>query len=111
MEARRSFYRVARRFPPADEECLTLQERQGPPPATASDEVKRSWNALSAFDSEAGARRVAKRRPRLGPLIVRYDIPGDAGIDWEKTLGPGHFSLRGPKEELKRCLSDFVASV
>ena len=111
MISGRSFYRIAKSYPPGDEEYLSLQERKGDPPADASAEVKRSWSALSAFDSEEGARRVAKKRPRLGSLIVRYDIPDGAGITWEKTLGPGHYDLRGDKDELKRYLTDFVVDV
>lgn len=105
----RSFYRIAKSYPPGDDEYLSLQERKGDPPVDASEDVKRSWSARSAFDDEDAARRMARKRPRLGALIVRYDIPMGAGIQWEKTLGPGHFDLRGDKEELKRYLSDFVA--
>lgn len=104
MDGERSFYRIARRYPPADEEYLSLQERKGDPPADASDEVKRSRSALSAFDSEAGARAMARKRPRLGTLIVRYDIPIGAAITWEKTLGPGHFDLRGEQRGAQAIL-------
>lgn len=55
----------------------------GDPPADASEEKKRSWDALSAFDSEEGARRQAKQYTHLGKFIVRYDIPEGAGIAWE----------------------------
>jgi len=106
-----SFYRVAKRFPPGDREYETRQERQGDPPADLPDEVKRSWDALSMFDSEEGARRAAERWPHLGRRIVRYDIPEGAGIAWEQSGLPGHYDVRGDKEVLKRCLADFVAEV
>lgn len=111
MATVRSFYRIARVFPPADEEYWTLQERRGDPPENASGEVRRSWDALSAFDSEAGARRVARARSRLGTLIVRYDIPEGAAVTWEKTLGPGHYDLRGDVVEFKTYLADVVVDV
>ena len=107
-----SFYRVAMTYPPTDDEYLTMQETRGDPRPDLPEEVKRSWDALSAWDSEAGARAIAiKRRGRFGALIVRYDFPDDAGIQWEKTLGPGHYDLRGDREKLKQYLSDVVVRI
>jgi hypothetical protein len=47
----------------------------------------------------------------LGNHIVRYDIPDGSGITWEQSGEPGHFDVRGDKEELKGDLADFVAHV
>jgi hypothetical protein len=107
----RSFYRVAKNYPPMDQDYVTRQERDGDPPAHLSREIRRSWDALSAYDSEEGARRQAQRFPKLGRFIVRYDVPEGAGVTWEQTLGPGHYDLRGDKDELKRYLAPFVAEV
>jgi hypothetical protein len=105
----RSFFRVARRYPPDDHSYLTPQDKLGDPPADAPEERKRSWDALSAFDNEEGARRQARQFTHLGNLIVRYDIPEDSGITWEPSGEPGHVDLRGDREELKRYLAgDFV---
>jgi hypothetical protein len=54
-----SFYRVSKRFPPDERTYLTPQDKLGEPPDDASEEKKRSWDALSAFDTEEGARRQA----------------------------------------------------
>jgi hypothetical protein len=107
----RSFYRVAKSYPPTDEDYVTRQERDGDPPGHLSEEVRRSWDGLSAYDTVEGARRQARRFPRLGRFIVRYDIPEGSAVTWEQSLGPGHYDLRGDKDELKRCLTPFVADV
>ncbi len=108
----RSFYRVARTYPPSDAEYLTAREKRGDPPAGASAELQRSYDGLSAFDSSEGARALAIRlKGRLGRLIVRYDIPDGAGAVWDKTLGPGHYDLYGDKTELQRYLADVVEDV
>ena len=80
----KSFYRVAKTFPPGDEEYLTAQQRRGDPGENVPEHIRASWDAVSAYDTEDGARRKARaarksRRP-LGDLIVRFDIPEGAKI-------------------------------
>jgi len=104
----RSFYRVAKRNPPADREYLTPFDKLGPPADDDPEEKRRSWDALSAFDSEDGARRQAIQYTHLGRRIARYDIPEGAGITWEQSGEAGHYDLRGDKDELKRYLTDVV---
>jgi hypothetical protein len=106
-----SFYRVSKRFPPDERSYLTPYDKLGPAPADAPEEKKRSWDALSAFDTEEGARRQAEMFTHLGNLIVRYDIPEASGIHWEQSGEPGHYDLRGDKEELKSYLSDECVEV
>jgi hypothetical protein len=72
---------------------------------------KRSWNALSAFDTEEGARRQAKMFTHLGKFIVRCDIPEGSGISWEQSGEAGHYDLRGDVKELKSYLADVVIDV
>jgi hypothetical protein len=103
-----SFYRVSKRYPPDERSYLTAKDKLGEPPEDASEEKKRSWDALSAFDTEEGARRQAKMFTHLGSLIVRYDIPDGSGIRWEQLGESGHFDLRGDAEELKSYLADDV---
>jgi len=107
----RSFYRAAKHYPPKDDAYLTLQDRKGDPPADYPEAVKRSWDALSAFDSEQGVREATEEAPHIGKLIVRFDVPEGAGVTWEQTGPPGHYDLRGDMGFLKRCLTDFVAKV
>jgi hypothetical protein len=98
----RSFYRVAKTFPPGDDEYLTPREPGRKPRANASAEEVRSLDGLISLDSEDGARRVAQQFPKVGSLIVRYDLPDGAGIIAEQTITAGHYDLYGDKEELKR---------
>jgi hypothetical protein len=107
----RSFYRIAKSVPPTDADYRTQRDFRGDPPTDSSEEELWSWDAYSSFDTEAGARRQGRRIPRLGRYIVRYDILDGNGIEIRQTFGPGHYDLRGTKEELHRYLSDFVAEV
>lgn len=107
-----SFFRVAKECPPNDAAYLTPQDQGRKQPPGLTDEQKRSWDALSAWDSEEGARKIGRQYPKTGTLIVRYDIPDGVGVRWEQTIEPGHYDLRGDKEEMKRYLSpDFLAEV
>lgn len=107
----RSFYRIAKRFPPTVEDYRTQRDFRGESGSGLSEEELWSWDAYSAFDTEDGARRQGRRIRRLGTHIVRYDIPVNAGIEWRKSFGPGHYGLKGDKAELHRYLSDFHAVV
>lgn len=108
-----SFYRVAKAYPPGDDEYRTARDKGLHPPDELTATELRAFNdGYSFYDSEDGARGQAKKRKgKLGTYIVRYDIPEGSGIEWEKTLGPGHYTLFGSKEELKRYLAAFVAIV
>jgi len=114
VQGKRTFsvYRVAKRPQPTEREYLTPRDKLGDPPADATEEKKRSWDALSAFDTAEGARRQAEQYTHLGRYVVRYDIPEDSGLTWERSGEPGHLDLRGDAEELKRYLSpDFLLEV
>jgi len=111
-QPKRSLFRVAKAFPPGDDEYLSPQDKGRKQPASLTTEQRRSWDALSFWDSEAGARRVGQDFPKAGAFIVRYDIPENSGIRYEQTLEPGHYDLRGDKDELERCLvPDFCENV
>jgi hypothetical protein len=107
----RSFFRLAKSYPPSDADYRTQRDFRGDPPPDSSEEELWSWDAYSAYDTEDGARQQGRRIPRLGKFVVRYDIPADSGIAIRKTFGPGHYGLRGDKEERHSYLADFVAEV
>jgi len=91
---------------------MTPQDKLGNPPPDATEEKKRSWDALSAFDTAEGAQRQAEQYTYLGKYVVRYDIPSSSGIRWEPSGEAGHIDLRGDTEEMKRYLSpDFLLEV
>lgn len=99
-----TLYRVARKYPPSDDEYLSPEAKGRKPPRGATAEHLRSWDALSAYSSEEGARRQAQAVPQIGKWIVCYVIPEGTGVTWEETLEPGHYDVRGDGEELKKFL-------
>lgn len=103
-----TFYRAVKKNPPGDKDYVTNQERKGDPPPTLSPEERRSWDALSFYDSEEGVRRLARQFPGVWRFIARYEIPENTGLTWEETIEPGHYDIRGDKAELKRYLGDVV---
>jgi hypothetical protein len=91
---------------------LTARERGRQPDADATEQERRSFDGLSAFDTQEAARRQGRRFRRLGTLIVRYDIPVDSGIVWEQTgRDPHNYDHFGNRDELKRYLADEFAPV
>lgn len=110
-------YRAAERYPPADREYRTSAYRGRALPPNASEEQRRSWDALSAWDTEAAAMSVACGS-MSARFVVSFDIPivcfgapGACGITCEPSGEPGHFDIRGDMEELKRYLSDVRVDV
>ena len=75
------------------------------PPRSLPAELHRSWyDGPSCYDTlEAAIRQVVNTRGRLGRLIVRLDIPVDAGITWSQTTrGANHHDLFGDRQALRR---------
>lgn len=107
----RSFYRIVRSDPPGDRDLQTHQDRRGDPPAEFPEDVKRSWDALSVFNTLEGARRAGEQAPHLGKFIARFDIPEGVGVTLEQTGEESHYDLRGDKEILMNCLTGVVARV
>ena len=103
-------YRAAERYPPADREYRTPKVKGRQLPPDASDEMRRSWDALSAWDSVEAAVAVA-RGSVSARYVVGYDIPEDCGVTYEPSGEPGHFDIRGDMVELKRSLSDVKPDV
>lgn len=107
-----TLYRVAKECPPSTDELRSPEEAKRKQPVTLSDEDRASWDALSLWDTEEGARRIGRKYPKAGELIVRFDIPEGSGLRCVPHGPPGHVDLRGDKAELLRYLaSDFLAEV
>lgn len=105
MEATtKRLYRAATRHPPRDREYQPPAARGQKLPEDASDETRRSWDALSAWDTLEAA-IVASRNMRSARCIVCYDLPEQCGVTYEPSGDPGHFDIRGDYEELKRYVS------
>ena len=73
--------------------------------------MRKSWDALSFFDSVDALERQIREIPAIGRYMCRYDVPEGADVTWEATAPPGHFDLRGDKEVLKASLVECVGYV
>lgn len=95
MEERvaKTFYRIAKTYPPTDIDYQTRFDGQGPAPDNLPAQVRESWDAFSAFDTPEGAITTVRRFKRLGRCICQYDIPEAGDIIWKQTFSPGQYSL------------------
>jgi len=103
-------YRAAERYPPRDREYRTPAAQGRQPQPDAPEQERRSWDALSAWDTPEAAMRIA-RGSRLARYVMSFDIPGNCGVTYEPSGEPGHFDIRGDLEELKRYLTDVKLDV
>ncbi len=106
-----TLYRVVKTSPPTEADYETHQDRLGKVPSKHPEHVKRSWDALSSFDSLDGALRLARAVPKLGDYIAQFDIPEGIGVTWEQSGEEGHYDLRGDKAALRSCFVGIVAEV
>jgi len=87
-------YRLAQSNPPGLEDFTSKAQLQIPCPVPDPD-IRRRWTGLSLFETEAQARRIAKRLPMLGSFIAALDLPVEPGGPVERAASPGHFVLSG----------------
>jgi hypothetical protein len=101
-------YRSARAFPPEDDEYVPLAERRSGRKTWGVKE-RRAAEGLSVFLSLHDAVSNAKRNPRVGSLIVRYNLPRSEGFSLEHLVGnPGHLTLFSADFlQMKRHLDDW----
>jgi hypothetical protein len=100
-------YRAAERFPPADREYRPPAVRGRQLPPDASEETRRSWDALSAWDTLEAAMAVA-RKSVSARYVVWFDIPDGCGVTCEPSGAPGHFDIRGDLQALKQYVAGKV---
>jgi hypothetical protein len=81
-----------------------------PPKAILADpDKRRSWDCVSVFDSEVGARRIARasRDMRLGryiaELLIPLDQPASFGL-WKTEGSHGHYDATATPEALRACV-------
>jgi hypothetical protein len=97
--AYRTFYRLVKTDPPMVDHFESFAA-QGRVPRTNDPEVLRLWSGISAFETAAQARRTARQRPYLGAFVAELRLPAEGVVRWEKTLGPGHYTLWGSAADL-----------
>jgi hypothetical protein len=81
---------------------FTSLAAQGVPPRSNEPAVVRLWSGISCWATEAQARRAMRSYPALGSHIVVLTIPDDAPVRVERMLGPGHHTLWGEPETIRR---------
>lgn len=90
--------------PPSRRDFLPAKHLKPERPAPTDPGLRDLWETgVSVYATEAQARKKAKGWEPLFPLgehIARLEIPDDAPISVEKTLGRGHYTLRGDPDTL-----------
>jgi hypothetical protein len=105
-----TFHRVVKANPATVDDFKSYDELGRPPPRDfLGDPARlRSWQRVSVFDTEDGARRVARasRNMRLGRYIAQLRIPVDQPerFDLERTGSHGHYDVRASAADLLACV-------
>ena len=108
MVAARTFYRIVQTMPPVHID-FTSNQAKGVPLRRDTAQARRLWTGISVFDTEEGAREMARRFPTLGMYIAALAIPGNAPIRVERTTAaPGHFTLWGEPDDIIGLVIDVV---
>lgn len=104
----RTFYRIVLTNPPTEADFLSNQAK-GLPLRHDTEEARRLWDGISAFDTEARARRMALRYPQQGGFVAELRISASGAIRFERsTATRGHYTLWGEPADL---LASVVAIV
>lgn len=101
-----TLYRIIRDSEPALLDFASLTA-QGKPPRSTDPEVIRLSAGISCWATETQARNKARRYRHLGSFIATLQIPDDALVRIERTLGAGHHTVWGDPAEIMR----FVVTV
>ncbi len=83
-------YRTVRHDPPEPGDFLSGEAEGKPRPI---EKYVRFWRGFSTFDTLEIARVKARRNPAQGKFIAELVIPDDAGIQFEESFGPGHYTV------------------
>lgn len=99
-------HRIVLANPPAEHDFLSDRTRGKPRPTDPN--LEPYWHGLSAYATEAQARKKARRVPMLGTAIAVLDLPDDdPSIRFERSLkSSGHYTVWGdPSVLLSRVQS------
>jgi hypothetical protein len=67
------------------------------------------WDGVSAYQTEAQARKKARKIPVLGAFIAVVQVPENGPITYERTLkSSGHHTLRGDAQTMLDCVESYV---
>jgi hypothetical protein len=108
-EIARRLYRIVKTNPPKLADFVSNAAKERPIPDDARPEARRLWDGLSAYATEAQARRHAKISPMLGSFLAELAITPDAPVRIERTLGTGHYTIWGDPALLLACVTRVAA--
>jgi hypothetical protein len=105
-------YHVIRSEEPEEERYRSNASRERPPPDDLP-ETLRLWTGISAWNTEAQARKKARDLEEmgfyLGDLIAELNLPASGSIQWERTTGArGHHTVWGDPSEIKACVQRLI---
>jgi hypothetical protein len=83
---------------------FTSKAAQGIPCRDSNPEIRRLWDGLSFFATEAQARRARRRHPMLGSHIAAIRVSDVPNIRVERTLGAGHVTVWAAPADLLRAV-------
>ena len=92
--ATRSLHRIVESNPPTRNDFVPKIGRLVTLSAL-DPETQRLAEGISAYATEAQARRNARRYPSLGRFIATLSVPDNATVVVERTRGPGHHTIWG----------------
>ena len=94
----RTFYRIVKADPPGVSDFLSNAAKGFPPtePEVRDPDI---YHGISVQDSLDGI-RAAQLRTRIRGNFAKLDIPEQAPVLVKKTLGAGHFTIKGDAQLL-----------
>jgi hypothetical protein len=104
----RRLWRIARTDPPTRDDFVSRAARGEPSPD--DPEATRLWDGLSVYDTQAQARRTARRYRGLGAFLAAVDVPLDGRCRIERTLHrAGHHTVWGDADLLHAAVARVVS--
>jgi hypothetical protein len=95
--APRTFYRIVKHDPPTPDDFLPHSARRPPPGRNPTPEQRASWDAVSTYINEDGARAqalaVRETGRSLGDFIAKLVIPEGAVVAVGAISARGHCDL------------------
>jgi hypothetical protein len=102
------FFRIIASAQPTLDDVLS-KEALGEPLHDDSPEIRRLWQGISVYATEAQARRKGRASPRLGRYIARIELPDDSPVVFERTTtSSGRYTLWGDPSVILACVTDVV---
>lgn len=103
----RRYFRIVRSIAPTAADFMSYEALGAEPPRDSH--LRRLWQGVSVYDTEARARARAIKQPSLGAFVAELAVPWGGGL-WAERTGHrrGHHTLWGAPDELLACVQRVV---